>query len=142
MSNLLIEKEDLELLRIRNYHLIFCIGPLGSDRKSQIEKISEEFHYSKLNLEEAIQKEINSNTQLGQQEKEFLSKNEPISAEILVSILVRDIILIVGFPERLEHAQYFEQHILPIKLILKFNYPEDICYKRLKEDSGFEKSKE
>ena len=62
MSNLLIEKEYLELLRIRNYHLVFCIGPLGSDRKSQIEKISEEFHYSKLNLEEAIQKEINSNT--------------------------------------------------------------------------------
>ena len=51
MSNLLIEKEDLELLRTRNYHLIFCIGPLGSGRKSQIEKISEEFHYSKLNLE-------------------------------------------------------------------------------------------
>ena len=149
MSNLLIEKEDLELLRTRNYHLIFCIGPLGSGRKSQIEKISEEFHYSKLYLAETIQKEINSNTQLGQQAKEFLSKNEPISAEILVSILVRGIIecpknsiLIVGFPEKLEHAQYFEQHILPIKLILKFNCPEDICYKRLKEDSGFEKSKE
>jgi hypothetical protein len=59
MSNLLIEKEDLELLRTRNYHLIFCIGPLGSGRKSQIEKISEEFHYSKLNISETIQKEVN-----------------------------------------------------------------------------------
>ena len=71
MSNLLIEKEDLELLRIKNYYLIFCIGPLGSDRKSKIEKISEELHYSKLNIAETIQKEINTNTKLGQQAKEF-----------------------------------------------------------------------
>ena len=149
MSNLLIEKEDLELLRTRNYHLIFCIGPLGSGRKSQIDKISEEFHYSKLFLAEIIKKEITSNTKLGQMAQEFLSKNEPISTEVLVSILVRGIIecshqsiLIVGFPEKLEHAQYFEQNILPIKLILKFNCPEDICYKRLIEETDFKKTKE
>ena len=149
MSNLLIEEEDLEILRTKNYHLIFCIGPLGSGRKSQIEKISEEFHYSKLYLAETIKKEIASNTKLGQQAQEFLSKNEPIKTEVLVSILVRGIIecshqsiLIVGFPEKLEHAQYFEQNILPIKLILKFNCPEEICYKRLIEEVGFEKTKE
>ena len=149
MSNLIIEKEDLELLRTRNYHLIFCIGPLGSGRKSQIDKISEEFHYSKLFLAETIKKEITSNTKLGQMAQEFLSKNEPISTEVLVSILVRGIIecshqsiLIVGFPEKLEHAQYFEQNILPIKLILKFNCPEDICYKRLIEETDFKKTKE
>ena len=149
MSNLLIEKEDLELLKTRNYHLIFCVGPLGSGRKSQIDKISEEFHYSKLFLADVIKKEINSNTKLGQEANNFLSKNEPISTEVLVAILVRGIIecselsiLIVGFPEKLEHAQYFEQNILPIKLILKFNCPEEICYKRLTEELGFEKSKE
>ena len=149
MSNLLIEKEDLDLLRTRNYHLIFCVGPLGSGKKSEIDKISQEFHYSKLDLAEAITKEINSNTKLGEQAKEFLSKNEPISTEVIVAILVRGIIechelsiLVIGFPEKLEHAQYFEQNILPIKLILKFNCPEEICYKRLTEELGFEKSKE
>ena len=149
MSDLLIEKEDLELLRTRNYHLIFCVGPVGSGRKSQIEKISEEFHYSKLFLAETINKEIKSNTKLGQKANEFISKNEPISNEVLVAILVRGIIecphpsiLIVGFPEKLEHAQYFEQNILPIKLILKFNCPEDVCYKRLTEEMDFKKTKE
>ena len=149
MSNLLIEKEDLELLKTRNYHLIFCVGPLGSGKKSQIDKISEEFHYSKLFLADIIKKEISSNTKLGQEANNYLSKNEPISTEVLVAILVRGIIecreisiLIVGFPEKLEHAQYFEQNILPIKLILKFNCPEEICYKRLTEESGFEKTKE
>lgn len=35
MSNLLIEKEDLDLLRTRNYHLIFCVGPweVGKNQK-------------------------------------------------------------------------------------------------------------
>ena len=149
MSHLLIEKEDLELLRTRNYHLIFCVGPVGSGRKSQIEKIADEFHYSKLFLGESINKEIKSNTKLGQQANEFLLKNEPISNEVLVAILVRGIIecphqsiLVVGFPEKLEHAQYFEQNILPIKLILKFNCPEEVCYKRLIEETDFKKTKE
>ena len=149
MSNLLIEKEDLELLRTRNYHLVFCIGPLGSGRKSQIDKISNEFHFSKLYFLDAITKEINSNTKLGQQANEFLSKNEPICTEVLVAILVRRIIecseksiLIVDFPEKLEHAQYFEQNILPIKLILKFVCPEEVCYTRLIEELGYEKTKE
>ena len=84
--------------------------------------------YEELRKKELLisHKEIKSNTKLGQQANEFLSKNEPISNEVLVAILVRGIIecphqsiLVVGFPEKLEHAQYFEQNILPIKLILK-----------------------
>ena len=142
-SQLLIEKEDLELLRTRNYHLIFCVGPQGAGKKSQIEKIANEFHYSKLYLNDAIQKEVNSKTKLGLLAKEFLDKKEPIQTEILVSILARGIIecrelsiLIVDFPEKLEHAKYFEQNIMQINLILKFNCKEEICLKRLNEEVG------
>ena len=77
MSNLLIEKEDLELLRTRNYHLIFCVGPLGSGRKSQIDKIAEEFHYSKLYLSDEIKKEVSSNKKLGQKPRNFYPKISP-----------------------------------------------------------------
>ena len=59
MSNLLIEKEDIDLLLSKNYHLIFCIGPMGSGKKTQINKISQEFKYSKIFLSELISKEIN-----------------------------------------------------------------------------------
>ena len=148
-SDLLISKEDLDLLHEKNYHLIFCIGPVGSGKKSEISKISSEFHFSKLFLSERITQEITSKSKLGILAQEFLSKNEPLSAEVIVAILVRGIvecqeesIIIVGFPEKLEYAQYFEQNILNINLILKFNCPEEVCYKRLKEENDINKAKE
>ena len=149
MSDLLISKEDLDLLHERDYHLVFCIGPLGSGKKSEISKISSEFRFSKLFLSEKINQEIASGSKLGLLAQEFISKNEPLSAQVIVSILVRGIvecseesILIVGFPEKLEYAQYFEQNILNINLILKFNCPEEICYKRLIEETDIKKTKE
>ena len=149
MSELLISKEDLDLLHERDYHLVFCIGPLGSGKKSEIAKISSEFHFLKLFLSERINQEIESKSKLGLLAQDFITKNEPISAEVIVAILARGIIeckeesiIIVGFPEKLEHAQYFEQNILNINLILKFNCPEDICYKRLVEETDIKKTKE
>ena len=149
MSELLISNEDLDLLHERDYHLVFCIGPLGSGKKSEIAKISSEFHFSKLFLSERINQEIESKSKLGLLAQDFITKNEPISAEVIVAILARGIIeckeesiIIVGFPEKLEHAQYFEQNILNINLILKFNCPEDICYKRLVEETDIKKTKE
>ena len=149
MSDLLISKEDLDLLHERDYHLVFCIGPLGSGKKSEISKISSEFRFSKLFLSEKINQEIASGSKLGLLAQEFISKNEPLSAKVIVAILVRGIvecseesILIVGFPEKLEYAQYFEQNILNINLILKFNCPEEICYKRLIEETDIKKTKE
>ena len=148
-SELLISKEDLDLLHEKDYHLIFCVGPIGSGKKSEIGKISSEFHFSKLFLSEKISQEISSKSKLGLLAQESLNKNEPLSTEVIVAILVRGIvecsensIIIVGFPEKLEHAQYFEQNILNINLILKFNCPEEICYKRLCEENGFKKTKE
>ena len=148
-SELLISKEDLDLLHEKDYHLIFCVGSIGSGKKSEITKISSEFHFSKLFLSEKISQEISSKSKLGLLAQESLNKNEPLSTEVIVAILVRGIvecsensIIIVGFPEKLEHAQYFEQNILNINLILKFNCPEEICYKRLCEENGFKKTKE
>ena len=148
MSDLLIEEEDLALLHTKDYHLVFCVGPPGCGKKPQMEAIASEFRFSKLILSEIIQKEISSKSKLGLLAEEFLSKNEPLNAKILTAILVRGIIecpkeyiLIVGFPEKLEHAQYFEQNILNINLILKFNCPEEVCYRRLKEESNLEFNK-
>ena len=58
MSDLLISKEDLDLLHERDYQLVFCVGPLGSGKKSQIRTIASEFHFSYLFLYEKINQEI------------------------------------------------------------------------------------
>ena len=141
-----MSKEDLSTLRSKNYQLIFNIGVPFSGKKTQCEKVSNEFKYSKLYMHEIIQKEIKSNTNLGQEVKKFIDNKEPIKTEILVSILISNIIesyeqsiMIEGFPNTLEEALFFEQNIIPITKIIQYNTSEDECFKRVEECKACEK---
>ena len=140
MSSSLISQTDLQTLKNKNYHLIFCIGLPGCNKESQIEKVSNEFKYAKICMKSIIDKEMSSDTEIGKQINEFKSKNEYIPSDILVSLLVNNIVkcesktvLIDGFPNRLEDALYFEQHAVPIESILKFNGTEETCLQNLSE---------
>ena len=140
MSISLISQEDLQTIKKKNYHLIFCIGLPGSEKGSQIEKVSNEFKYSKICIKSIIEKEISSESEIGKNLNEYKSKEENIPSELLTSLLVHNIancesktVLIDGFPNRLEDALYFEQNITPIELILKFNGTEETCIHNLAE---------
>jgi adenylate kinase family enzyme len=111
-----------------------------SGKKTQCEKVSNEFKYSKLYMKEIIQSEINSNTNLGIEAKKYLDNKEPIKTEVLASILISKIIestelsvMIEGFPNTLEDALYFEQNIIPITKIIVYNASENECFNRLEE---------
>ena len=143
MSSSLISKTDLQTIKNKNYHLIFCIGLPGSNKESQIENVSNEFKYSKICIKKMIEKEISSDTEIGKNINEFKSKGEHIPSDLLISILVQNIIksesntiLIDGFPNRLEDALYFEQNIMPIELILKFSGTEETCLHNLNESGN------
>ena len=136
----MISKEDLSTLRSKNYQLIFNIGVPFSGKKTQCEKISNEFKYSKLYMHEIIQKEIKSNTTLGQEAKKYIDNKEPIKTDILTSILISNIIeshelsiMIEGFPNTLEEALFFEQNVIPITKIIQYNASEEECYHRIEE---------
>ena len=142
----MISKEDLLTLRSKNYQLIFNIGVPFSGKKTQCEKVSNEFKYSKLYMKEIIQSEIKSNTTLGNEAKKYLDNNEPIKTEVLAAILISKIIesteisvMIEGFPNTLEDALYFEQNIIPITKIIIYNASEDECFNRLEESKNKEK---
>jgi len=142
----MISKEDLLTLRSKNYQLIFNIGVPFSGKKTQCEKVSNEFKYSKLYMKEIIQSEIKSNTTLGNEAKKYLDNNEPIKTEVLAAILISKIIestemsvMIEGFPNTLEDALYFEQNIIPITKIIVYNANEDECFNRLEESKNKEK---
>ena len=120
--------------------IVFVIGPSGSGIRNQIKVVSNEFKYSTINLDEIIDKECEINETL----KSFKEQQQEIPKENLIKILVKYIIecpcrniIIKGFPQNLEQALYFEQNVLPIKLIIKFNASCEICYKRL-TDNGCE----
>ena len=136
----MISKEDLSTLRSKNYQLIFNIGVPSSGKKTQCEKISNEFKYSKLSMQELIDKEIQSNTHIGKEAKKYIDKNEQINTEILTSILISNIIeshelsiMIEGFPNTLQEALYFEETVIPITKIIQYNAKEEDCFYRYEE---------
>ena len=137
----MLSHEDLYTLRSQDYQLIFNIGVPYSGKKTQCEKISNEFKYSKICMKELIQKEINSNSNIGIQIKQSLENKEPIKTEILVSILISKIIeshelsiMIEGFPNTLEEALFFEQNVIPITKIILYDAKEEECFNRMIED--------
>ena len=138
----LLTETELSTIKENNYRFIFCIGPPCSGKESQVEKISNEFKYSKLSLNSLIEMEITSDSELGKILKEYQSNSEIIKPEHVTSVLVRGIlqipknstILIDGFPLNLDDALYFEQNITQIELILKFNGNEETLTKNLQEN--------
>ena len=145
----MLSQEDLKTLRSKNYQLIFNVGLPFTGKKTQCEKIANEFKYSKLIMQDIINKEIKSNTNLGKEAQKCIENKEPIKTEILASILVSNIIeskelsiMIEGFPNKLEEALFFEQKIMPIKKIIKYNITEDESFYRTNESSETKISKE
>ena len=139
--SLTISSETLQTFKSKNLRLIFCIGFPGSGLESQIEKVSNEFKYNKICIQSSIKKEIELDTDLGKNLKEYSDKGESCPKDLLVNLIItkslecgnNKTILISGFPNNLEEAQYFEENIGPIELILKFNASKETCIHNLKE---------
>ena len=139
-----IESEKLNTFKSKNLRLIFCIGFQGSGIESQVEKACNVFKYNKICTNELIKKEIELNTELGQKLKEFCDKGEQCPKDILSNLILskclesenNKTILISGFPNNLEEAQYFEQNICNIELILKFSATKETCLRNLNEIPG------
>ena len=134
----LISPLDIETIKSKNYHLIFFIGLPGCNKESQIEKISQEYKYSSINIDSLISQEISSSSEKGIQLNEYKLKGNIIPSELLVSLLVEKIktienknILIEGFPKTLNDALYFEHNIQQIELIIKLNAKEEYCVQNL-----------
>ena len=142
MSSNLIPDNELQSFKSKNYRLIFCIGFPGCGIDSQIEKVCNEFKYGKIDIKEKVKKEIESDTDIGKQSKEYCDKNEPLPKDLLIYYIIhysleykeKQTILVNGFPNKLEDAQYFEQNIFQIELILRFNATEETCLRNLSED--------
>ena len=135
-----VAKEDLEALRQKNPRLIFVMGPRGSGKSTQCLKIVNEFKYSKLSMGDLIKDEIRKDTEFGKRAQEAYDKQEAVPIDCLVNILLRGIveakekaIVIDGFPRSLEQAFYFEQHIMPINLIISLTVSRETCLKRCEE---------
>ena len=145
----MLSKEDLHTLKSQNYQLIFNIGVPYSGKKTQCEKISKEFKYSKISIKEIIKKEISLKTKLGLEAKKSIDNAQPIKTETLTGILISNIIespelsiIIEGFPNTLEQALFFEQNVIPIYKIIIHDANEEECLNRMEEALNHKINKE
>ena len=136
----LINEQDIQTIKNKNYRLIFVVGIPGCRKGSQTEKLSKEFKYPKISMRNIIMREVASNSDIGKQIYELKSNGKPLPSEIDISLLCNNLkncesktVIIDGFPNRLEDALYFEQNIMPIDSILKFNGSEETCLHNLNE---------
>ena len=131
----LISQEDVEIIKKKNPQLLFLLGYPGTGKKSQVEKVCNEFRYSKVNMKEVIKKEIDNNTELGEKIK-IDSKDQEVLTAILIKELKEidnDNIFINDFLINLDHALFFEQNVFPIETLIIFKSDVETCYKRIEE---------
>ena len=128
-----LTEEEISCLKQKNQNLTFVIGPQCSGISVQTEKVSNEFKYASLNIINLLNKECEVNEEL----KASKEQGNEFSKEEITKILVKTLIecpnnniIIENFPKNLEQALYFEQNVLPIKLIIKFNATCDTCFRR------------
>ena len=128
-----LTEEEISCLKQKNQNLTFVIGPQCSGISVQTEKVSNEFKYASLNIINLLNKECEANEEL----KASKEQGNEFSKEEITKILVKTLIecpnnniIIENFPKNLEQALYFEQNVLPIKLIIKFNATCDTCFRR------------
>ena len=130
-----LTEEELNTIKTKNPQLIFLLGPPGVGKTSQIEKVSNEFRYGKIDINKLIDKEIISNSELGIKLKENSNEIDSLTSVFVKGIIDcnKDSILIDSFSETLEQYLHFEKNIIPISLILNFNLDEENGYKRILE---------
>ena len=139
-----LTEEEISCLKQKNQNLTFVIGPQCSGISVQTEKISNEFKYASLNVIDLLNKECEMNEELKASKEQGNEFSKEEMTKILVKTLIQcpnNNIIIENFPKNLELALYFEQNVLPIKLIIKFNATCETCYKRL-VDNGYEVKQE
>ena len=131
----MITEEEMETLKKKNPELILIIGPRGVGKTSQVEKISKEFRYTKLDINNLIDEEIIAGSELG----EKLQANSK-DINYLIPTFIKGInksnsnsIIIDSFPETLEQLLYFEKNAIQISLIINLKVNEEIGYKRILE---------
>ena len=130
-----LSEEELNTIKTKNPQLIFLLGPPGVGKTSQVEQVSNEFRYGKIDINKLIDKEIISNSELGIKLKENSNEIDSLTSVFVKGIIDcnKDSILIDNFPNSLEQYLHFEKNIIPISLILNFNLDEENGYKRILE---------
>jgi len=117
---------------------VVMLGPPGSGKGTQAERISAEFGWPHISTGDILRHAIESRTRLGRKAKGWIDRGELVPDEVVDGIVRERVsskdcesgFVLDGFPRDLEQAHALEL-IAPIGLVFDIKLPDDLIVKRL-----------
>ncbi len=121
-------------------HLIL-LGPPGSGKGTQAERISERFHWTHLSTGDMLREAVATGTELGRKAKGFMDRGELVPDDLVIAMLVERLrmagsgFVLDGFPRNLAQAKALDTALASerksIDMALNFTVPDDEVVRRL-----------
>ncbi len=121
-------------------HLLF-LGPPGAGKGTQAALLSEANSYLHLSTGELLRKEIDSNTELGNQVKDIMNRGELVKDQLVLEIVKKNLCIdnkgwiLDGYPRNLSQINSLNQVLLninqPLEIVFYLDIPEEVLIKRL-----------
>ena len=121
-------------------HLLF-LGAPGAGKGTQAQLISQTTSYLHLSTGELLRKEIETDTHLGRQVKDIITRGELVSDELVLKIVRQNLDknnegwILDGYPRNLSQANSLNEVLneinQPLEVVFYLDIPEEVLIERL-----------
>ncbi|MCD6257736.1 adenylate kinase [Candidatus Aerophobetes bacterium] len=121
---------------------IVILGPPGSGKGTQAEKLSEKFGLKHLSVGDLLREAVANGTVLGKKAKPYMAKGELVPDPIILDLIKEyidkysDGFILDGFPRNLNQAkeldEYLKEHQKNLDIVLNIDVDENTVIERLK----------
>lgn len=115
---------------------IVLLGPPGSGKGTQGEKLSEELGYIRLSTGDMLREAVRNQTELGKKAKEFMDTGALVPNDLIIGLMKEKIaqarggVILDGFPRTVEQADALAEQ-LDVDLALNLDVDDDELITRL-----------
>ena len=121
-------------------YLLF-LGPPGAGKGTQAALLSQDNSYLHLSTGELLRKEIDSNTNLGNQVKEIMNKGKLVNDQLVLEIVKKNLDkdnkgwILDGYPRNLSQVSSLNDVLMninqPLEVVFYLDIPDEVLIKRL-----------
>lgn len=115
---------------------IVLLGPPGSGKGTQGEKLSEELGYTRLSTGDMLREAVRNGTELGKKAKEYMDSGALVPNDLIIGLMKEKIaqakggVILDGFPRTVEQADALAEQ-LDVDLALNLDVDDDELINRL-----------
>ena len=115
---------------------IVLLGPPGSGKGTQGEKLSEELGYVRLSTGDMLREAVRNQTELGKKAKEFMDAGALVPNDLIIGLMKEKIaqakggVILDGFPRTVEQADALAEQV-DIDIAINIDVPDEELITRL-----------